>query len=218
MIGQDNRVQVLDTTVFPGSAITYITTDAGSCSGWMISVDTVATAGHCVHGGPGGSFASNVKVYPGRDSFYQPYGVCNGTQLLTVDGWAQDGYVGYDYGAIKLDCNVGNFTGAFGFKVADGPGSFSADLYGYPGDKPTATQWGMIGDVSPFAYGGRYAYDIDTAPGQSGAPVYAYDSDCGTVCGRAVHAYGAGVGAPGNSGTGISGINGSYDNFLDWRQ
>ena len=110
----------------------------------MISLDTVATAGHCVHEGAGGDFVSNVLVYPGRDGSYAPYGVCQGTTLFTVDGWAEDSYVGFDYGAIKLDCQVGFYTGAFGFK-GNGQGSFVADLYGYPADKPQATQWGMTG-------------------------------------------------------------------------
>ena len=74
------------------------------------------------------------------------------------------------------------------------------------------------GLASPFALGGRYEYSIDTFAGQSGAPVYAYDSDCGSVCGRAIHAYGAGVGVLGNSGTGISSINGSFNNFVEWRR
>lgn len=128
VIGEDTRQPVLNTTIFPYTAITFVASTfsggTGACSGWMISADTVATAGHCIHEGPGGDFATAVEVYPGRSGSYLPFGSCTASTLYTVSGWAEDGYVGYDYGAIKLDCTVGNSTGYFGFQTT--PVDFAA--------------------------------------------------------------------------------------------
>ena len=57
IIGVDRRARVKSTTEFPARATTFITFRQGtfrlSCTGWLIGKDTVATAGHCINGGPG---------------------------------------------------------------------------------------------------------------------------------------------------------------------
>jgi V8-like Glu-specific endopeptidase len=42
---------------------------------------------------------------------------------------------------------------------------------GYPGDKPSGTMWRGNGNVA-IDTGIRFGYDADSAPGQSGAPVF----------------------------------------------
>jgi glutamyl endopeptidase len=64
VIGTDNRYRITNTTSYPYRAITHITSSIGGCTGWLIDPDTVVTAGHCLHNG---SWASNVRVYPGRN-------------------------------------------------------------------------------------------------------------------------------------------------------
>ncbi|MFL6690217.1 MAG: trypsin-like serine peptidase [Alphaproteobacteria bacterium] len=148
VIGADRRVRMKTTTVFPRSATTYITFDqhgqSRTCSGWMISKDTVATAGHCLNSGPAGGsvWSTNVKVYPGRNGSSSPYGSCDAKTLWSNDGWTKNGDEKFDYGAIKLNCTIGNTTGWYGmyWTSATLKGTASSTL-GYPTDKLTATQW-----------------------------------------------------------------------------
>jgi len=116
IIGTDQRVRVNSTTSYPARAVALIRSDSGDCTGWLYGKDIVATAGHCVHdGGFGGSWATNVRVYPGRNGTYSPYGSCSAKRLYSVTGWTEDRDNKYDYGAIKLNCSIGNTTGWFGY-------------------------------------------------------------------------------------------------------
>src|SRR3712207_1643051 len=59
VIAADGRYQITGPTTYPYRAIAHITTSRGGCTGCLIGVDTVATAGHCVHsGGSGGTWAT----------------------------------------------------------------------------------------------------------------------------------------------------------------
>ncbi len=52
ILGFDDRFQVLNTSTFPERAVSLITYNGSSyCTGWLVSRDTLVTAGHCVHGG-----------------------------------------------------------------------------------------------------------------------------------------------------------------------
>ncbi|RLV54927.1 hypothetical protein D9V41_14005 [Aeromicrobium phragmitis] len=227
VIGSDDRTRVANTTVYPYSAMVQLEVvfdgEGFICSGFMISADTVGTAGHCIHEGATdtqglelgtvGEFAEQVIAYPGRDGDYLPYGSCLGVELYISGGWGNGSYVAYDYGAIKLDCEVGNVTGTLGYTTRT---ASNAVLAGYPGDKtPYATLWQDYGDVSKFALGTRYEYAIDTFGGQSGGPVYYSPRDCNGSCAVGIHAYGL---AQSNTGTAISTVDGSFDNFSAWRQ
>ena len=57
-------------------------------------------------------------------------------------GWVSSGLETYDYGAIKLNCTIGTTTGWYGFfwQSASLTG-LPDDTRGYPGDKPSGTQW-----------------------------------------------------------------------------
>lgn len=215
VIGTDQRTQVTNTTTYPYSAIVHITSSIGGCTGWMISERTVATAGHCVHsGGSGGSWASNVTVYPGRDGSSTPYGSCSATNLYSVTGWTQDRDWNYDYGAIRLDCTVGNQTGWIGFHTAGSFVGTAENISGYAGDKPYGTQWEHADQVRSES-SQKIWYQNDTYGGQSGSPVYeTYDSDCGGPCAIGIHAYGSGGGSY-NSGTRIN--SSVYNNLNSWK-
>ena len=113
IIGPDTRVRVTPTTTFPARATVLITFSLGRCTGWLIGPNTVITAGHCVHPGGGGSFypASSYRIYPGRNGGGSPYGSCTAKWLASVRGWTTTGDDRYDYGAIKLNCAIGNTVG-----------------------------------------------------------------------------------------------------------
>jgi glutamyl endopeptidase len=196
VIGPDSRVRVSRTTTFPARAVAFITyTQPGvgnfRCTGWLINKNTVATAGHCVHsGGPGGSFVTNVRVYPGRNGSSSPFGSCTARRLYTVVGWTNSSDERYDYGAIKLNCNIGQTTGWFGFTwQASTLNGQTSIINGYPGDKPLA-QWKSTDQVR-VSQSQILFYRNDTFGGQSGAPVYNIrpGTSC-SVCAITIHASG----------------------------
>jgi glutamyl endopeptidase len=214
IIGPDTRER-LYTTSYPSRAKVLITFTGGRCSGVMIGPNTVATAGHCVHtGGSGGAWrsVSSFRVYPGRDGAASPYGVCTARTLYSVIGWTVSANEEFDYGAIKLNCTVGNTVGWFGF-VATTPTNFPSVVGGYPGDKPL-TQWQSSDRVRALSTRQLF-YRNDTIGGQSGSAVW-HDPNGPYIIG--IHAYGKhGLGnhALYNHGTLINSAVAS--NLLAWR-
>ena len=212
VIGADNRYQITGTTAYPYRAIVHISSSIGGCTGWLIGPNTVATAGHCLHNGS--SWATGVTVYPGRSGSSTPYGSCGYTTLYSVTGWTVSQNRDYDYGAIKLNCSIGNTVGWFGFRWTSasltGQPTYTA---GYPGDKvPYPTMW-RHDDQVRISQTFRLYYANDTYGGQSGSPVWNNEASCST-CGIAIHAYG--VDSTGyNGGTRIN--ESVYNNLLTWR-
>jgi glutamyl endopeptidase len=217
IIGPDDRVRVDPTTTFPARATVLITFDGGRCTGWMIGADTVATAGHCVHtGGPNGSWRTSMVVYPGRNGPASPYGSCTAKRLHSVTGWTQSSDDRYDYGAIKLNCSIGNTTGWYGFFWTTASLlNLPTIINGYPGDKPLE-QWQSTDRVRATDTH-RVFYQNDTLGGMSGSPVYYNRSGCGW-CSMAIHAYGTYNGPPfstNNHGTRIR--QPVFDNLVAWK-
>jgi glutamyl endopeptidase len=223
IIGPDSRIRISATTTFPARAVAYIAftmPGAGNfiCTGWLINRNTVATAGHCVHsGGPGGSFVTNIRVYPGRNGRYSPFGSCAASSLYTVAGWANSGNERYDFGAIKLNCNIGQRTGWFGLSWQSATLNGQPSLIsGYPGDKPL-TQWkssDRIGVSSPQ----MLFYRNDSLGGMSGSPVYNSRASCGRFCAMAIHT--AGLHGPAPHGTHNHGVRitqNVFESLIRWR-
>lgn len=210
IIGDDDRERVANTTRFPESAQVLVVLPNGRCSGAMIGPDLVLTAGHCVH--RSGNWQRSARVFPGRSGQLAPFGSCNATRFYSVLGWTRDSNPAYDFGAIKLDCDVGKQTGWMGFfwQTASLVGT-PARISSYPGDKPLE-QWAHSDRVrSNSALQTRY--QTDTVGGNSGSGVYAatgVPAGCGQ-CVHTVHAYGA---TSVNSGTRIT--KPLFENLINW--
>ncbi len=204
IIGSDSRTRVKDPSAYPYRAIVHIESDIGNCTGWMIGPDTVATAGHCVYDPNQKEWASWARVYPGRNGNEAPYGSANAKRFYSVTGWTVQGNHNFDYGAIKLDKNLGNQTGWLGYRWQTGSlNGVRENVSGYPGDKDYGTQWehrDQIRETTSY----KLIYNNDTYAGQSGAPVY-QDSyqNCGT-CSLAIHVNGVYGGKNSNRGTRIT--------------
>jgi len=224
VIGADSRVQINGTTASPYRAVVHITRDgSGWCTGWMINANTVATAGHCVApGGTGSFYDGTFRVYPGRNGASTPYGSCTARRLSSVSGWVGSGDERYDYGALKLNCTVGNSTGWFGFWWQSASlTNLSTTISGYPGDKAFGTMWRSRDQVR-VTQERQIFYLNDTIGGMSGSPVYqnraAGSSFCSGQCAMGIHAYGLHDAAPhsnNNHGTRIT--QPVFNNLIAWR-
>ncbi len=221
--GPDNRVQITTTSVYPWRAHASLLITAADNSqwigtGWFIGPHTLATAGHVVYikgsGVPGrDGWVKRIQVMAGRSGASLPYGTVTSANFRSVTGWtnSSSGNENYDYGAIILPTQLGNTVGWFGLGVytdSDLLGTVG-NISGYPGDKPSGTQWydaRRIASVNSR----KVFYDIDTAGGQSGSAVYRIVN--GARYAFAIHAYG---GATTNSGTRI--VTPVFNNLVAWK-
>lgn len=212
VIGTDGRVLVTNTTGYPWRTMVHITfQDAAAntyiCTGTLYDADSVLTAGHCVNDGAG-VWYTNWRVYPGKYGDLAPYGSCAATEVWSVTGWVTGADPKHDYGALNLDCTIGDTVGWIGLKKGDHTGE-QARIAGYPGDKqPYYSLWKMSKPIV-WTYQYRLGYRIDTAGGQSGSAV--------TVAGPyavGIHAYGLDPATNTNSGTRMR--KAVFDNLVSW--
>lgn len=220
VIGTDDRIQITNTSVYPwcAHASLRITAADGALyvgTGWFIGPHTLATAGHCVFiHAPGTArhgWVRSIQVMPGRNGSILPFGSVTSTDFRSVTGWTQSQDQNYDYGAIRISTELGNTVGWFGFGVyadSDLLGA-TANISGYPAEKPAGTQWYHARQVASVNSRKVY-YAVDTTGGQSGSAVYRVIG--GSRYGIAIHAYG---GATANSGTRI--VHDVHNNLVAWK-
>jgi glutamyl endopeptidase len=188
VIGTDDRIRINPTTSYPWRSICslLITPKVGTKqyigTGWLVSPRTVITAGHCVYMHDLGGWAKTIQVTPGRNgvSRENPFGSSTQDHFRSFNDWIDDSDSDYDIGAIILPKNFTGFNslGYFGFANLSDLEGMTANLSGYPGDKDKlaelrGTQWfNSRGIKEEDSH--RFYYDIDTAGGQSGSPVWRY--------------------------------------------
>lgn len=171
VIGDDNRTEM--STYIYGIVqleLTWPNGGTGTCTGFMISQDALATAGHCVYNSSKGGWVSNVKVNASRKGSTYPFGTYNGTYFHTSQNYI-NGDSDFDYGVIEVSSDLGKKTGYFGFTwQSSSYNGSTVTVTGYPGEKIPG-QWTMSGTVyATSTY--LLSYNVDTTGGQSGAPVY----------------------------------------------
>ncbi|HMS64478.1 MAG TPA: endopeptidase [Ignavibacteria bacterium] len=219
--GPDNRTKITNTSSYPWRVHASLLITARDNSqwigtGWFIGPHTLMTAGHVVfikNSGVSGrdGWVKSIKVMPGRNGASLPYGSVTSTNFRSNTGWTNNGDENFDYGAIIIPTNLGNQTGWLGFGVYSNADLLAStgNISGYPGDKPSGTQWYDSKRIASVNSRKVY-YDIDTAGGQSGSAVYRIVN--GNRYAFGIHAYG---GATTNSGTRI--ITAIYNNMVAWK-
>jgi V8-like Glu-specific endopeptidase len=120
-IQQAVRIQKQDVTEWPRRAVVnefHVWPDdtTGRCSGLLIGRRTVLIAAHCINrGGYNGYSVKSVRVVPGMDRWYMPYGQSFGARLKISDEWMRTQNDDFDWALIILDRNIGDVPGWFGY-------------------------------------------------------------------------------------------------------
>ena len=198
IIGKDTRTKISDTTKFPYSAIAhmymqYSCGHAGYGTGFMVSDNTMLTAGHCVicdtckkkissltckfgYNYNGGNEKYLLKVN-GCKTYYYDQAYLNGTYSGIQ---AEDG----DYAFVVFSNNVGAITGHYGIKAFSDSDLKGKDFKvgGYRLDSdPLMMATGKVNSGIVYTYNGKkytykdsnlLSYQADTVPGNSGGPVF----------------------------------------------
>lgn len=200
-------VQITDTTQFPYRVVCLleIHTAGGTVlqgSGWLVSPNTIITAGHCVFQREYNAWASYILVHLAVNGTANEFYIVQQTQdIHSVAEWTQGGDQSYDYGCIVLPTPVDAGNMGYTSLTDEQLKSLLIAILGYPAEQTPdhETMWGDQGfltGVSPT----QIYYALQTLEGMSGGPVFYTNGDDRYVVG--IHNYGGG--AYGNYATRIS--------------
>lgn len=202
--GKDDRKPVTDITLAHWRPQVMLTIRApGSTgpllgSGVLIAPDIVLTAAHNVYRLTAKAFVKSITAQIGVFKGTQN-GASRGVHVYCPPAYRERGPKDavrhqYDYAIIRLSDDTLGKWAKTQFDVPSQPPMTSVDLArsalmvaGYPGDVTPLTLMTCYGEVSiPSVTDSTFNYTMDTMPGQSGGPVFRYDSD-GTITFAGVH-------------------------------
>lgn len=199
VIGADDRTRILETEADPWRMIcalrigspfgTFIGT------GWLAGPQTVITAGHCVFDqAQMGGWATEIGLSPGRNGSELPFETVKARRLSTINRWTEERDPDFDIGAIHLEEPLGENMGWFatGALPASELEDFMVNISGYPGDRGAGKEQWFHRNRILRVTARRVFYDVDTFGGQSGSPVWIYESDDSEPLAIGIHAYGVG--------------------------
>ncbi|MFM7039831.1 MAG: trypsin-like serine peptidase [Planctomycetaceae bacterium] len=195
VIGRDDRLRIPDSSLnlFPYRAICklLIKSKTGKSfmgTGWIGGRNIVYTAGHCTYMQNEGGLVSSIEVLPGYSVSRGALRSLRAVNWGCTSEWAQRADAALDFGCIFIREGLQDL-GKFGFDHPYGTDeqlmSLRLHIVGYPFDREGGgAQYGDARQLSRV-YPNQLRYAIDTAGGQSGAPVFTSD---GWVVG--IHNYG----------------------------
>ena len=202
----DDRLRVTNTASYPWNTICYISLDVNGesyrGSGTLISPSCVLTCGHNVWEHDLSVWSRDVKVTAGQYQYYEwgpiykPFGTVSYSSVDTSSGYINGSGTGeYDYGVVKLR---ESFTGISTFiPLVYDVSPTVVHVAGYPGTvKDESNSYSMWYDYDHVIdYEGVddriMVHMADTSGGQSGSPVWTYDSNTENYRLVAIHIFGA---------------------------
>ncbi|EJR28451.1 hypothetical protein IIE_05290 [Bacillus cereus VD045] len=185
IIGEDDRIQILDTMQQPYQSIVYVRTSNGTYgTGFVVDKDTVITNAHVAQGNHNNP--SGLEIYPARNGNNDPLGSFKVDAVHIPDQYnsAAAGTLAmweYDLAVLKISprdgVSIGDVSEPLELKNVDTISNLvgkSIHSVGYPGDKPRGTMWSANGNILNEAGPNGYLirHNFDTAGGQSGSPVF----------------------------------------------
>ncbi|TFG02924.1 MAG: trypsin-like serine protease [Promethearchaeota archaeon] len=221
IIGEDDRVKVEDTTIYPYQTICKlygINSTGVFARGTAFIIDNfqALTAAHCVYNDDEYCF-DEYYVVPGAYStnFQEyPYGIAYVTNIRMEQEWIDHQYKEYDWAYLTLDRSIGAITGWMGIQTAARENDiYSEKLYtaGYPSDLEGGVNMYHTSDKGLYATEKLHYYELDIYKGQSGSPVWRYDSIDDANYVLTVNAYSS---ETYNFGTRIK--SSRFDSILNW--
>lgn len=203
VIGRDDRDRVTQVNKFPFSAVCSLEVYRGRRrqigTGFFVGKNVVMTAGHnlCNNANLGRGYVDKVIVYAernGRSRYADRQVITSRKRLKVARAWRDSKNKLMDWGIIILPEPYGDRHGAFSL----GPWTSQQlkgslfNVVGYPASKSTKTgvafqMWADVGKITSVRQR-SLRYTMDTAGGQSGAPIIAWKNRKSFVVG--VHNYG----------------------------
>lgn len=197
-IDTEDREKVTDADNMPFSAICYIDItfpngETYPATAFMISGDVAMTAAHCLYDPLLGGWATSVRVIPGKSGygfFNNPFGDANAEEIVVSTQWQQNvpnsseipiSLRDYDWGFIRLDDSIGNDSGYLGIKYDANFTNKTVTISGYPNPFPEGSnnknyyQYETNGRIESMG-DHRITHKLDTSEGQSGSPIFYWDS------------------------------------------
>ena len=204
----DDRQKVTSTSSYPWRTI---------CKLFITAQDNTqySGSGYIIIGSGWILLQVKVEVIPGMDGSFTPYGVAYATDYRTYTGWTESEMEEHDWALVTLDRNIGSYTGWMGIISEDPSSSIYTGILnvaGYPGDLDNGYSMYFDSDDGEAADEYNHWFWMDTAPGQSGSPVWIYDGDDRFV--TSINAYEYENGAYANMGTRIN--NEKFDRLNTW--
>ena len=180
IVGEDDRVTVTDTGVFPFSAIAFMKVRAKcgcskECSGFMAGPSGLITAAHCLQCLEHHALLDHVDFYFGYQSdnnylyrYSGDFEYIFGTDFLDTGGaYSKE----WDYGYVLFDESIGYNTGWFGIASLEDI-DITSEVLTVAGYRD-----GILKFDSGFATVENpriISYTADMCPGNSGCPVFFY--------------------------------------------
>ena len=183
IFGQDDRVEVTQTTVLPWSAIVRLEIDfptgGAVATGVLIGPNDLLTVGHAVYSAEYGGFATAIRATPAVSGASEPYGTALSIAFQVDPRWVENdggsGEVdpfGYDYALVTLDHAIGAAAGTLPVAVLADPLGVAVTAGGYPADLGYDFLYATSGTVDSIDEDNLFFEDdLDLSAGQSGSPV-----------------------------------------------
>ena len=150
----------------------------GDCRvGTAVVVDhhTLLTCGHCVYDPDRGGWADAVDLIPGRDNDSWPYGSTYASYMVVPGSYYNNLEWTWDIAVLNTPDDLGSVVGWFGMSW-QGASLQGEDVYtiGYPASTMAEMQTSGRIETSATEY---FLFTMDTSGGQSGSPIYRWESD-----------------------------------------